>query len=65
MHTITITLSNDRLVKLQEMAARLHISPEELARAGVEELLARPEETCRRATDYVLKKNAELYRRLA
>jgi predicted transcriptional regulator len=41
MHTITITLSPDRLTKLQEMAARLHISPEELARAGVEELLAR------------------------
>src|SRR6266540_3586567 len=64
MHTITITLSDDRLVKLQEIAARLHISPEELARAGVEELLACPQETCQRAIDYVLKKNAELYRRL-
>lgn len=65
MRTITITLSNDRLAKLQEIAARFHISPEELARAGVEELLARPEETCQRAIDYVLKKNAELYKRLA
>jgi antitoxin FitA len=65
MHTITITLSNDRLAKLQEMAARLHISPEELARAGVEELLARPEETYQRAIDDVLKKNAEPYRCLA
>ena len=65
MPTITISLSDDRLAKLQEMAARLHISPEELARAGVEELLARPEETCQRTIDYVLKKNAELYRRLA
>ena len=65
MNTITITLSNERLAKLQAIAARFHISPEELARAGVEELLARPEETCRRAIDYVLKKNVELYRRLA
>jgi hypothetical protein len=65
MHPITITLSDDRLAKLQEIAARLHIAPEELARAGVEDLLARPEETCQRAMDYVLKKNAELYRRLA
>jgi len=65
MHTIIITLPNDRLTKLQEIAARLQISPEELARAGVEELLTRPEETCQRAIDYVLKKNAELYRRLA
>ena len=65
MHTITITLSDDRLAKLQEIAARLHIAPEELVRASVEDLLARPEETCQRAIDYVLKKNAELYRRLA
>jgi predicted transcriptional regulator len=65
MHTITITLSNDRLAKLQEIAARFHVSPEELARAGVEDLLGRPEETCQRAIDYVLKKNAELYKRLA
>lgn len=65
MHTITITLPNDRLEKLQEIAARLHISPEELVRAGVEDLLARPEETCQHAIKYVLKKNAELYRRLA
>jgi antitoxin FitA len=65
MHTITITLSDDRLAKLQEMGARLHISPEELARASVEELLARPEETYQRAIDYVLKKNVELYRWLA
>jgi len=65
MHTITITLSNERLAKLHEIAARLHIAPEELARAGVEDLLTRPEETCQRAIEYVLKKNAELYRRLA
>ena len=51
-----------RLSRLRWMP---HMSPEELARAGVEELLARPEETYQRAIDYVLKKNAELYRRLA
>jgi hypothetical protein len=65
MQTITVTLSNDRLAQLQERAASLHISPEELARAGIEELLIRPEETCQRAIEYVLKKNAELYKRLA
>jgi hypothetical protein len=55
MHTITITLSDDRLAKLQEMAARLHISPEALALAGIEELLVPPEETCRRAVDETTK----------
>jgi antitoxin FitA len=43
----------------------LRVSPEELVRATVEELLERPEQDFQRALDHVLKKNAELYRRLA
>jgi len=31
----------------------------------IEELLARPEDTLQRAVDYIPKKNAEPYRRLA
>jgi len=65
MSNITVSLPEDKLLKLQEFAARLAISPEELARIGVEELLALPDDEFRRVMDYVLKKNAELYRRLA
>jgi hypothetical protein len=65
MSSITIDLPNHQLARLREIAARLGVSPEELARAGIEELLAQPEEKFERAADYVLKKNAELYRRLA
>lgn len=65
MTTITITLPDDRLQKLKEKASRLRVSPEELVRATVEELLDRPEEEFQRALEYVLNKNAELYRRLA
>lgn len=65
MTSITITLPDDRLKKLREKAVQLHVSPEELVRASVEELLDRPEEDFRRALDYLLQKNAELYRRLA
>jgi len=65
MSTITITLADERLAELRDLAARFKVSPEELARVGVEELLSRPEDAFRRATDYVLGKNAELYRRLA
>ena len=65
MSSITINLAEERLVKLREIAARLGVSPEELVRMSVEELLARPEEDFQRAGDYVLRKNAELYRRLA
>jgi len=65
MNTLTIALPNDRLLKLKERAARFSVSPEELVLVSIEELLTRPEEQFQHAVDYVLKKNAELYRRLA
>jgi len=65
MTAITIALPDERLQKLQEIAVRLQVAPEELVRVSVEELLTRPEEDFRRALDYVLNKNAELYRRFA
>jgi hypothetical protein len=65
MTTITIALPDDRLLKLKEMANRFGVVPEELVRVSIEELLTRPEEAFERAVDYVFKKNAELYRRLA
>ncbi len=65
MTTITITLQEDRLLKLKEIANRFNVSPEELVQVSIEELLTRPNDVFQRAVDYVLKKNAELYRRLA
>ena len=54
-----------RLAQLQELATRFQVSPEELVRVGVEELLAQPDDVFQRVVAAVLKKNAELYRRLA
>jgi len=65
MTTITIALPDDRALKLTEKAIRLGVSPEDLVRVSIEELLARPDEAFEHATDYVLQKNTELYRRLA
>jgi len=65
MTTITISLPDDRLQKLREIATRFRVAPEELVRVSIEELLTRPEEEFRQALEYVLNKNAELYRRLA
>ncbi len=65
MTTLTVTLPEDRLQRLEELATRLHVAPEELIRASVEDLLSRPEEAFRQALESVLTKNAELYRRLA
>jgi predicted transcriptional regulator len=65
MTTITIELSKDRAQKLQEMALKFGVSAEELVRVSVEDMLTQPEEQFRKAALYVLKKNTELYKRLA
>ena len=65
MTTITIELPSERLQKLQEMALKFGVSTEELVRVSVEDMLTQPEEQFRKAAQYVLKKNSELYKRLA
>jgi predicted transglutaminase-like cysteine proteinase len=65
MSTLTITLPEDRLSRLQEIASRFNVKAEDLARVGIEELLRQPDETFKQAAEYILSKNAELYRRLA
>jgi hypothetical protein len=65
MTTIKIELSDERAQKLQEMADRFGVGPEELARAGVEGLLLGPEEEFRRIFNYVMNKNSDPYQRLA
>ena len=65
MATLTVTLSEERWLQLKEKARRYHVSPEDLLRASLEELLTRPDEAFQQAVEYVLAKNADLYRRLA
>jgi predicted transcriptional regulator len=65
MTAITIALPDEYVTQLQDRAKKFGITPEELVRVSVVELLTRPEEAFKRAVDYVLKKNADLYRRLA
>lgn len=65
MNTITVTLSDERLSELKEKADELGLTPEELVRVSIEELLSHPEDAFRQAIEYVLKKNKELYQRLA
>jgi hypothetical protein len=65
MTDITITLPEERLTELRHKAAEYGVTAEELVRASIDQLLGGPEEEFKRAADYVLKKNEELYRRLA
>jgi antitoxin FitA len=65
MSTITIPLSDERLKQIEELARRVNVSPEELARPGLEDWLRQPREDFVQAAAHVLQKNADLYRRLA
>jgi hypothetical protein len=66
MKTITVPLPEERLEQLRELARRANVTPEELARAGLEDWLrSGGREEFIQAARYVLEKNAKLYRRLA
>lgn len=64
MTTLVITLPQERLDKLQEIAARLQVTPEALATTSIVELLTRPDAAFEHAVNYILQKNMDLYRRL-
>ena len=61
---ISIELSEEQAERLRSAAERLGVRPEDLARAGVADLLRRPDEDFQRAAEHVLRKNERLYERL-
>jgi hypothetical protein len=65
MVTIAVQLPEEQAERLSAIACRLHITVEELAAAGVRDFLGQPDEEVQKAIQYVLTKNADLYKRLA
>jgi predicted transcriptional regulator len=65
MSSITVSIPDDHMNRLRELAAQLKITPEQLARIGIEDLLARPDDAFEQAAGRIIEKNRELYRRLA
>ena len=65
MVTITVTLSEDRLQNMQDLAKQFNIPIEKLLQVSLEELAARPQEDFEKALGYVLETYKELYERLA
>lgn len=63
--TITILISGMHLEELRDRAERVSLTPEELARATLEQWLQQPRDEFADAADYVLRNNRELYQRLA
>lgn len=65
MNAITIELPDKHLSALKKRASSLGISPEELVRLTIEDILTQPDEQFQQAIQNVFEKNQELYRRLA
>ncbi|MBD2001313.1 DNA-binding protein [Leptolyngbya sp. FACHB-541] len=65
MVSITIDLSDSQFQKLQDLAAAHGIAFEVLLKASLEDWLNSQKSEFLDAANYVLTKNAELYRRLA
>ena len=65
MYKLEITLSDAIAQKLKQMAAQANLSPEEYAAVSVQQSLENDTISFEQAAKYVLKKNAELYKRLA
>ncbi|HIK56713.1 MAG TPA: DNA-binding protein [Synechococcales cyanobacterium M55_K2018_004] len=65
MASITIDLSDSQFQKLQNLARVHGIATEVLLKASLEDWLNLQKGDFVNAADYVLLKNAELYRRLA
>ena len=62
---LSIDLSPEQAQRLRDEAERLGLAPEDLARSVIADLLATPSEDFKAAAERVLRKNKELYRRLA
>ena len=65
MNTVSVELTDERYLKLNEKAKELGVPTVELVRISIDDLLRHPDEKLRHIVDEILKENAELYRRLA
>ncbi len=62
---LTLELNDREALRLQTQAAELGVTPEQLARSVLMDLLAEPEEQFRAVAERVLTQNYELYKRLS
>lgn len=65
MTAIPISLDDTQFARVAAMAERAGLLPEEFLRRRIEAMLDQPDDVFLEAVDQVLRKNAELYRRLA
>ena len=65
MTTVTVSLSDEEMRRLEELSKREGLTVEQKVRLGINDFICQPDESFRTAAKRVMEKNAELYRRLA
>lgn len=65
MTTVTVSLSDEEMRRLEELSRREGLSVEQMVRLGLNDFIGQPEESFQAAARRVMEKNAELYRRLS
>ena len=65
MEQLTITLPEEIAQQLKDASKKIGVKPEELLITSLQEKLANLDSDFTEAMKYVLKKNAQLYKRLA
>lgn len=65
MATLTISLSDEEMRRLEELSKREDLTIEQMVRLSINDFLGQPDDAFRAAAKRVMEKNAELYRRLA
>ena len=65
MATLTISLSDEEMRRLEVLGKREGLTIEQMVRLGINDFIGQPDDTFRAAAKRVMEKNAELYRRLS
>jgi len=65
MTTVTVSLSDEEMRRLEELSKRESLTIEQMVRLGIHDFISQPDDSFHNAAKRVMEKNAELYRRLS
>lgn len=65
MTTVTVSLSDEEMRRLEDLSKREGLTIEQMVRVGINDFISQPDDSFHRAAKRVMEKNAELYRRLS
>ena len=65
MVTLTISLSDEEMRRLEALGKREGLTVEQMVRLGIHDFIGQPNDMFRAVAKRVMEKNADLYRRLS